>query len=51
MAQSKSYFNALMQKGLGSFSDFCFFLMDDVLVHNSTEEDHLKKSQNDKRQG
>ena len=37
-----AYFTALMQKVLDQFNDFCFFHMDYVLVHESSEKDHLE---------
>ena len=36
------YLTALMQKVLYSFSDFCFFNMDDVLMQDSTDKDNSK---------
>ena len=41
LAQGSACFIALMQKVLGKFHDFCFFCMDDILVHNRYE-DHLR---------
>ena len=31
-----------MQKVFGQYDDFCFFHMDEVLVHDSNENDHLE---------
>ena len=42
LAQGAAYFTPLMQKVLGQFCKFCFIHMDDVLVHGSNKEDHLK---------
>ena len=42
LEQGPTYFIALMQNVFGSFTDFCFFHMDDVLVHNFTEKDNLR---------
>ena len=42
LAQGSAYFTSLMQKVLGAFNKLCFFHMDNVLVHNSNEEDNLK---------
>ena len=42
LAKISTYFIALMQKVLGSFSDFCFFHMDDILVYDSSKEEYLK---------
>ena len=39
------YFNALFPKVLEAFNDFYLFQMDDVLVHDSNEENHLKHLQ------
>ena len=41
LAQGLVYFTDVIQKVLGQFNDFCFFYMDDVLVHDSNE-DHLE---------
>ena len=40
LAQGPVYFTALIQKVLDTLTNFCFFHMDDVLVHDSNEEDH-----------
>ena len=40
LAQGLAFFNSLMQKVFGQFSDFDFFHMDDVLVHDSHKNDH-----------
>ena len=29
-------------EGIGTVNDFCFFHIDDVLIHDSNEEDQLK---------
>ena len=34
LAQGLAYFTALMQNVLGTFIDFCFFPVGDVLVHS-----------------
>ena len=36
LAQVPAYFTALMQKVFSQFNDFCFFHMNDVLVHSSS---------------
>ena len=41
-AQRQAYFTALMQKVFGQFIDFCFFHIDDVLIHASKENDNLE---------
>ena len=42
LTQGPANFTALMPKVLGSFSDFCFIYMDDVLIYDLTKEDYLK---------
>ena len=42
LGQGPGYFTALVQKVLGQFNEFCFFHMDDVLLHNSSENDYLE---------
>ena len=42
LAQGSVYFTALMQRVLGALHDFCFFYMDDVLIHYSNEEIYFK---------
>ena len=42
LAQGQAYFTDLLQKVLGTLNDFCFFHMDDMLVYDSNEEEHLK---------
>ena len=44
LAQGQAYITVLMQKALGQFNDFCFFHMDGVLVHDSSENVHLEHS-------
>ena len=41
LPQGPAYFIALMQKVFGQFNDFCFFHMDDVLIHDANGTDHL----------
>ena len=36
------YFRALMQRVFSHFNDFSFFYMDDVLVLDDSENDHLE---------
>ena len=42
LAQGPSYFTALMQKVFGQYNDFCFFYLDDGLVHDGSTNDHLE---------
>ena len=42
LVQGPVYFTALVQKVLGQFFDFCFFHVDDGLVHDSSENDHVE---------
>ena len=42
LEQGPAYFTALMQKVFCQFNDFCFFHMDDVLVHDASENDDLE---------
>ena len=42
LAHGPVYFTAPMLKVLGTFNDFCFFYMDDLLAHDSNEKDHLE---------
>ena len=42
LAQGPAYFTALMQKVYGQFNDFCFFHVDDILVHGTSKTDHLE---------
>ena len=35
-------FTAWMKKVFCQFNDFCFFHMDDVLVHDASQSDHLE---------
>ena len=38
--QDPAYFSALMEKVLDQLNNFCFFHLDNVLVHDSNEKDH-----------
>ena len=42
IVQGPAYSTALMQKAFGQFNDFCFIHINDVLVHDSRENDHLQ---------
>ena len=42
LAQSLTYFTTLMQKVFGTLHDFHIIYMDDVLMQDSKEKDHLK---------
>ena len=42
LVQGSTYFTTLMQKVFGQLNDFCFFHIDDILVHDFNEEDHLE---------
>ena len=44
LAQGPVYFPALMQNLFGQFNDFSFFHMDDELVQDTSENDHLEYS-------
>ena len=42
LAQGPAYFRALTQNMLGKVNGFCFFHMDNIVVHDRNEEDHLR---------
>ena len=44
LAEGQAHFTLLMQMVLSTFNNFCFFHMDDALVHDSNEDhlEHLK---------
>ena len=42
LAQGPAYVTALMQKVFGQFNEFCFFHMNDVLVHDASEKNYLE---------
>ena len=42
LVQGWAYFTALMQKVLSQFDDFHIFNIDNVLVHDSSDNDNLE---------
>ena len=41
LAEGPPYFAALMQNVFGQLHNFCFFHVDDVLLHDTSKNDHL----------